>query len=226
MRGFVMAKFLLRLADACGGLPACVREAVSVTLFAAPFAAFLCAAIVLAAVKGLRARSKAWFLCLSGACMLLFSAFSVFGGAEPLLLFVAAALAQAALDLALYGGLCLFRPRAEKPKKKKRPPLPALDEEEEFSAPPLAPAPRKVDCFTDGEGVPPRPRDDVRIDYALSVAERLRTLPLGAGDRLESDKMCELLRIYKDKGALGVSECRTLNDILAALLKMMAKYDA
>ena len=41
----------------------------------------------------------------------------------------------------------------------------------------------------------------------------------------EAEKMEELLRIYRDKGTLTPAEGETLNDILAALLKMMAKYD-
>ena len=57
------------------------------------------------------------------------------------------------------------------------------------------------------------------------VAERLKELPLGAGDRLEAEKMSELLNIYHGKGDLAPAESQTLNDILAALLKMMAKYD-
>ena len=37
--------------------------------------------------------------------------------------------------------------------------------------------------------------------------------------------MSELLQIYRNKGKLSAKECETLNDMLAALLKMMAKYD-
>ena len=65
---------------------------------------------------------------------------------------------------------------------------------------------------------------DVRLGHIFSALERLRDLPLSAGDRLEAQKTEELLTVYRAKGALSAAEADTLNDILAALLKMMAKY--
>ena len=60
----------------------------------------------------------------------------------------------------------------------------------------------------------------------FSVLEKLRSLPLSAGDRLESEKYFDLLTVYRTKGNLCAEEARSLNDILASLLKMLAKYDA
>ena len=65
---------------------------------------------------------------------------------------------------------------------------------------------------------------DVRLGHIFSTLERLRDLPLSAGDRLEAQKTEELLTVYRAKGTLTSAEAETLNDILAALLKMMAKY--
>ena len=62
-------------------------------------------------------------------------------------------------------------------------------------------------------------------DSIFSVVERLKGVSLGAGDRLEVQKYEDLLTVYKSKNALSSEEAQTLNDILASLLKMMAKYD-
>lgn len=90
----------------------------------------------------------------------------------------------------------------------------------------LRPAPAMVRCFAEE---PPERRPvvvekDVRLGHIFSTLERLRDLPLSAGDRLEAQKTEELLTVYRAKGALTSAEAETLNDILAALLKMMAKY--
>lgn len=106
------------------------------------------------------------------------------------------------------------------------PPAPPAGEgQAAFHAPPpLQPAPPAA--------APPQParegsvvvERDVRLGHIFSALERLRDLPLSAGDRLEAQKTEELLTVYRAKGALSAAEAETLNDILAALLKMMAKY--
>lgn len=83
--------------------------------------------------------------------------------------------------------------------------------------------PPKVRCFTDEGKL--EVEKDVRLGHIQSVLERLKAMPLGAGDRLEAEKMGELLSVYRTKGELSAQEAAALNDILAALLKMMAKYD-
>lgn len=106
------------------------------------------------------------------------------------------------------------------------PPAPPAGEgQAAFHAPPpLQPAPPAA--------APPQParegsvvvERDVRLGHIFTALERLRDLPLSAGDRLEAQKTEELLTVYRAKGALSAAEAETLNDILAALLKMMAKY--
>lgn len=88
-------------------------------------------------------------------------------------------------------------------------------------APPAAAPPQPDPPAREGSVVVER---DVRLGHIFSALERLRDLPLSAGDRLEAQKTEELLTVYRAKGALSAAEAETLNDILAALLKMMAKY--
>lgn len=87
--------------------------------------------------------------------------------------------------------------------------------------PPAPPAAAPPQPAREGSVVVER---DVRLGHIFSALERLRDLPLSAGDRLEAQKTEELLTVYRAKGALSAAEAETLNDILAALLKMMAKY--
>ncbi len=226
-----------RAAAWLAALPALAKDVAFLAGIAAPVAAFFVALIVYGCKKSCRTRSKRWFLYLSAIGSLLTAAFARFAFAAPAPSVWACAVAFA-LELALYGALCLYRGRAPKEKKRKKKRRPALPEEffEEETSPSAASAaealpspegegkPRLVRCFAGAQE--PRPLRDVRLDYVLSVAERLRSLPLGAGDRLEAEKMSDLLQIYQNKGALSREECAALNDILAALLKMMAKYDA
>ena len=189
-----------------------------------PLAAF--AALLTASFCSARARRlpKAWFLRLSDLCLCLFFACSAAGRPESAVLLAAVALAGKALSIALYWLL-----HAPRPRRKKRAPLPAEDEAEEGSPPvpqpvPPMPQPPKVRCFSEEEGV--RIDKDVRLGPVLAALERLRSLPLGAGDRLETQKTEELLRVYRAKGDLSAAEADTLNDIFASLLKMLAKYGA
>lgn len=215
-------------------LPDFCKDIAAISLLFLPAAVFAAAAIVYAAAKKLRIRSKNWYFFFSQGCYLLFAAFSLLSVRGEVVIFcIAAALAAEAVSLGFYGVLCLFTGRRgeKKPKKKKVQPSAQEYFEETFPAPLETAAeskPKIVRCFSGvGEEEPPalRSLDDVRFDYVFSVFERLREMKLGAGDRLETEKMGELLEIYKNKGALSGEECETLNDILASLLKMMAKYD-
>ena len=103
---------------------------------------------------------------------------------------------------------------------------------EAFHAPPIASAPPATPVPPAPAALPQQParegnvvvERDVRLGHIFSALERLRDLPLSAGDRLEAQKTEELLTVYRAKGSLSPAEADTLNDILAALLKMMAKY--
>lgn len=212
-------------------LPAAVREAgqallcdaSALVLLLAPAAAFL----ALLPVLRRRAFPRGAYLAFSTACLALFAALFLAAG-KGVLAAVALSLAAWAAYAALYGVLFLIRPKRREKRKKKRDVHP--EEEEDAPAPasslpppPVPALPRKVRCFSQGERVVVG--EDVRLGHVFSVLERLRSLPLGAGDRLEAQKAEDLLEVYRGKGELSAEEARALNDVLAALLKMLAKYE-
>ena len=65
---------------------------------------------------------------------------------------------------------------------------------------------------------------DVHIVHIDQTLESLKRQKLSAGDRLECKKIEEIIRLYRVKSTLSHVEVSVLNDILATLLKMMAKY--
>ena len=141
-------------------------------------------------------------------------------------------MAAKAAYLVLYGALSLFPKKKSGPKPAAKPRVAEyVDMSEQF--PPAVGAQRgselkKVRCFTEPEYAGDEYdsyASDVRLDHIFSVVERLKGVSLGAGDRLEVQKYEDLLTVYKSKNALSSEEAQTLNDILASLLKMMAKYD-
>lgn len=190
--------------------------------FAAYFPLLLC-------VGNIRKRSRVWYLVEGDACLFLLLALylchSDLQDAAPVL---ALFLCAKVFYLLLYGAVCLV-PAQKREKKRKKPRLPAaVADEEELASVPAAPEsaplrPQKVRCFSEGARV--YVDKDVRLEHIFSVLERLKEMPLGAGDRLESQKMEDLLRVYRAKTELSAAEADALNDILASLLKMMAKYD-
>lgn len=214
-------------------LPSAVREAGRALLCDASALAFLLAPaaafIVLVPVVRRLSFPRGAYLAFASACLALFAALFLAAG-RSVLPAVALSLAAWAVYTALCGVLCLIRPkrREEGRRHKKRGEKRAEEEEEPSPVSPLPPPPvpalpRKVRCFSQGERVVVG--EDVRLGHVFSVLERLRALPLGAGDRLEAQKAEDLLAVYRGKGELSAEEARALNDVLAALLKMLAKYE-
>lgn len=217
------------------GLPAAVRaagrallcDASALILLAFPLAAF----VVFALLCRFRTAPRGAYLALSSACAALFAALFPAAGepAEPALCVALAAWAVYAL---LFCVLLFIRRRKRRPERRKGPSRAGEEEEEvrtegqegtpRLSAPVPEP-PRKVRCFAQGGRVVVG--EDVRLGHAFSVLERLLSLPLGAGDRLEAQKAEDLLSVYRGKGELSAEEARALNDVLASLLKMLAKYE-
>ena len=199
-----------------------------------PFAVFVVWLILCFAVRGLRGRSKNAYLFVSDICLFLFAALALCAHQAPLLV-LAVALVFRAAYYPFFGILCLFGPVSakEKGKLKKSPKKQAFSAEKraEVAEPVPVPErtvqaeqrPRMVRCYDRTRGVVVE--QDVRLGHIFSVLERLKNLPLGAGDRLEAQKYEDLLSVYRNKGNLSSAEAQTLNDILASLLKMMAKYD-
>lgn len=63
----------------------------------------------------------------------------------------------------------------------------------------------------------------LRLSHARSLIEALQKSELSAADRLELDALSHLIEGYGDR-ALTAEEMRALNDCLATVLKMTAKY--
>ena len=217
------------------GLPAAVRaagrallcDASALILLAFPLAAF----VVFALLCRFRTAPRGAYLALSSACAALFAALFPAAGepAEPALCVALAAWAVYAL---LFCVLLFIRRRKRRPERRKGPSRAGEEEEEERTegqegtsrlSAPVPELPRKVRCFAQGGRVVVG--EDVRLGHAFSVLERLLSLPLGAGDRLEAQKAEDLLSVYRGKGELSAEEARALNDVLASLLKMLAKYE-
>lgn len=71
----------------------------------------------------------------------------------------------------------------------------------------------------------PMVQPGVRLDHALSIADKLLVKNLGRGDRQELEKIKTSLTILKVKGTLTPQEGESLNETFNTLLKLMAKYD-
>lgn len=71
----------------------------------------------------------------------------------------------------------------------------------------------------------PAVQTGVRLEHAVSIADKLLLKNLGRGDRQELEKIKTALTVLKVKGALTAQEGEALNDMFNALLKLMAKYD-
>lgn len=223
---------VLSLAESAGEY-FCDISALSLLLL--PSVVFLIWFILCVSCRGVRARSKTAYLFVSDISIFLFCALALFARQE-LTAVIGVALVFRAAYFPFYGILCLFRPKQEiaenskkkeQRKKKKQKDVVSMPQ---AAAPALAsalpqtdPVPRMVRCFERSDpGIVVE--QDVRLGHIFSVLERLKNLPLGAGDRLEAQKYEDLLSVYRNKGNLSSAEAQTLNDILASLLKMMAKY--
>ena len=80
-------------------------------------------------------------------------------------------------------------------------------------------APVKECCFEPAPAVQEAPE----LNYALSLLEKLRRGELSATDRLEADMLGRTLSAMQGR-LLTAEEKNTLNDCLASVLKLTAKY--
>ena len=85
--------------------------------------------------------------------------------------------------------------------------------------------PPKVDCFGEAPEGEETADDlgELRLSHVQDLLARLRSAPLTAGDRLETDVLARSLDVYRKKN-LTADEVRSLNDCLATVLKLTAKY--
>ena len=87
---------------------------------------------------------------------------------------------------------------------------------EKFHLPLEVPLPAEEPQESGAEG-------SVRLEHALSLVEQLKKSDLSATDRLEADALERKLESCRGR-ALGEEETRQINDCLATVLKMTAKY--
>ena len=84
----------------------------------------------------------------------------------------------------------------------------------------------KVTCFPQAEE-PDASRDagecGIRFSHVLSVLERLRAARLSPPDRLEADMVARRVESFRGR-QLNAEETDILNDCLASLLRLSAKY--
>lgn len=111
----------------------------------------------------------------------------------------------------LYGLLCLVKA----PEKRERAKEPAVYIQSLPVQPP-APAPKSF---------VPAAKNNVRLDHAASIADKLLLKTLGKSDRQEVERMKSTFSMLQLKGELSPAEGEILNDSFNALLKLMAKYN-
>lgn len=213
--------WLEEAAAACG-------DGVLLALLAAPPLLFLLAFALRLGIPRLRALPLRPLHAAADVCLLLYLCLCLLHPQLRPRLYAAAALILLE-KLALCALLTLLRLPGRKKRRSPRPAAPPLQAEPAASPlqPPPPPAegmPAKVLCCEGQEERETEVEKDVRLGHIFGVLERLKQLPLSPGDRLEAEKAQQLLTAYRAKRTLCAKEAETLNDILAALLKMMAKY--
>ncbi len=171
-------------------------------------AIFLLSLILTLKIPRIKYSSKRPFLCLANAyAAIVLAAFLIGGG-----------MAQAVIAAALcagyicYGILCFFS-------KEKRQSAPAMQQAVITSLPQAVPQKTPVRAEV------PVAKNNVRLEHAISVTDRLLQKNLGKGDRQELEKLKNTLAVLQMKGALSPAESEILNENFNALLKLMAKYD-
>lgn len=92
---------------------------------------------------------------------------------------------------------------------------------ETLSEAPMSEKPTKVCCY-DEEAVPVED-GGLRLRHAEELLMKLKKAPLSAADRLESEALARSLDGYRERPLTEV-ELRRLNDCLASVLRLTAKY--
>ena len=190
-----------------------------VLLYAVP------ALILILAVCFVFVPKRAWYCCPATVVIAVSFALAYAKDASLAVCYLAILTALSAL-LALF--FLIPRPKRRERKVKKS----RVDElyekfHAELSEQPYTPRsvmPPKVCCFEkDAEAGATAGERGMDLNYADSLIEKLRAKDLTAGDRLEAEALARRLDCYRDK-PLTEFERDTLNDCLAAILKLTAKY--
>lgn len=185
------------------------------------FAIFVLALTLCLCLPAVRASSKRPYLCLLYAyTAVTFALFLTVNGIE-----------QAAFIACIfwicgyfgYGVLCI----ASRKKRSQSPALvaacaaPALPAQN-VSPAQNAPAANKVARPAPGTVVA---RNNVRLDHAIAVTNKLLEKHLGKTDRQELEKLKNTFTVMKVKGSLTPAEGEILNENFNTLLKLMAKHN-
>ncbi|MDE6690531.1 MAG: hypothetical protein K2K04_01030 [Clostridia bacterium] len=129
---------------------------------------------------------------------------------------VAAAVAVWLVGFIVYGVLSMFRVKRADSAESVQPTVSNISVAQSRPVKPAQPA----------QVVPqPAVNSGVRLEHALSIADKLLMKNLGRGDRQELEKIKTALTVLKVKGVLSAQEGEALNEMFNALLKLMAKYD-
>ena len=72
----------------------------------------------------------------------------------------------------------------------------------------------------------PAAEGTVKLDHAISMADRLLLKPLSRADRQELERIKTPLTVMQIKGSVSPQEGEALNSCFSALLKLTAKYSA
>ncbi len=136
-----------------------------------------------------------------------------------------------ALECVLVNGVFYLPKRKRKAKRSKAEKMYEkfhleLEGEERREPAPAPQRPPKITCYPEEVG-----REDavaaedagLRLSHAGELLARLRAGKLSAGDRLETDVLARTLETFRNK-RLTPSELDSLNDCLASVLKLTAKY--
>lgn len=214
--------WLEKAAAACG-------DGALLALLATPPLLFLLAFVLRLCIPRLRALPLRPLQAAADVCLLLYLCLCLLHPQLRPRLYAAAALILLE-KLALCALFPLLRLPGRIKGRNPRPAAPPLQAEPaapphlQPPSPPAEGMPAKVLCCEGQEERETEVEKDVRLGHIFGVLERLKQLPLSPGDRLEAEKAQQLLTAYRAKRTLCAKEAETLNDILAALLKMMAKY--
>ena len=160
-----------------------------------------------------RARSKKPFLHFTNAFAAVILA--LFLTANGLGESVVAALIFWCIGYLLYGALCFASSRGARSQKV------IIAQTAVSSMPTSSPSPAPARA---GSGAP-AVKNNVRLEHAISITEKLLQKNLSKSDRQEVEKLKNTLAVLQIKGTLSPSETEILNENFNTLLKLMAKYN-
>ncbi len=206
-----VTEFFKNLLNQFGGANFALLAVIDLSAFGVVVLASLLGCII---SKKLRAHDKRAFMWIVNAFTAL--TLAVFLIAFTLEKSLAAAVAVWLVGYIVYGVLLLLKGKSKEKAERVQAPASGVTVMQSRPTRPVQPA-----------QVAPQPAINsvVRLEHALSIADKLLMKNLGRGDRQELEKIKTALTVLKVKGVLSAQEGEALNDMFNALLKLMAKYD-